>query len=797
MDKAFGIKLFVVVLLAVVVLGASFLAAFLRYQGDALAQASALRPLVYITTPNSGDQLRVDEHVSVEVQAVGGQGFALIDLWIADEKLGSQPIEWGSEAGVTAAFAWEPRSPGAYLIVGQATDNDGIKTTSPGVTVLVTQSEFAGEVEDVSVGFSAGPEVVPAAQGGEGGPGFPGDSAPGGAPWSADPIDWIEAQTTSDPPTTPGLAVEVEDCVVNLAIQDQADNESGFFVYRQAVQDPIAMQLAALDEHQGVGWLKYEDQPGPGTFLYYASAFNDQGSADSNPISAEVDPESCFAEEEASAETLQLEFTNVQLGDDVTQAYCYRSLNGLQWDRWPMSGFFEPQEGGFLPEGDTWEVLLGGEGEEVDETQLSLSLQCWGWENGELEMIGEMERELGDGGTGPLVIQTDRVSFDLTPAMVLDEPVFIPLNEDLSTIDLDPAEFGDTWETLKLSMQMPMPYAFAVQRAGACEEHLPPEMQNLAGKILFCTPWPGYTLDEGTENPQRYLVWVVSEECGAGYGYPPCTSYEEWLQEADKVGFTVTYSTDLVSNYQITFDVPYFTVYVVKPLACESFRSFRVQMWARIDDKTVYGWPSPVETIPCEKPNQGLATVYVNFDKMTFPFVEDGEDEPQDLEIYGKFKAWTSVDEVELWHGRQSDWPSECPSEAFNPTLDASGTLGATEGLGCRRTVSAGIYQYELANSRMCAAPCSENFYAPNRNEVALTVPDGEPIYLMVSLMDYDSASANDTVCYYTWSTHAHTYDEWMNLEDETLWIGGTSSFENGDCRMLVELNGALAPLDE
>lgn len=744
---------------------------------------AALRPVVQITSPSAGDQLAENELVLVTVDALGGTGFEAIELWINGVHQGTHRDLGPTQGGAEVTFAWHPAGVGFHILSARAADSRGGYSTSASVAVLVAAKPGVGEDDDRAA--SSPGLVLPVSDDVGGGPAGPSGDAQTAAPWSGNPLDQLGGQAEAVP-VAPELAAELDGCAVQLSINDLSDNEDGFVVNRQALQAPAAVEVAALGDHDGSGWIETSDVPGAGSYAYTVTAFNDQGGSDSNPVPIAIDPADCPASEQAG-QTMQLQLANLQLGPAVIDAYCYRSLNQGAWDRWPATGFFQPEEGGFLPAGETWEIFLGGDGEEIDESDLSLALQCWGWQAGHLQLIGEVEQGLGEQGPGQWALNDGAFSVELVKEIGQGRLGYIPIGTEFETLDIGPGSWGD-WALFKLGMQMPRPIAFTTTSSETCTDHLTPEAQNLLGTILFCTPWPGYTTGIASDNPQHYLAWLPTGPCLGGLGAGPCKSYDQWLSEANKVGYTVTYWTDDVSDYKYSVSAPYHTVYVIKPLSCQTFRAFTVQMWAQVDAGTVYGPNSQPVSIPCVKPNKGIATVYVTFDNLRFEWIDDGESEPQDIEIYSVFKAWTSAETVEIWQARQSDWDGDCPSEAFSGTLNTSGVLG----LGCRQSVGVVLGGHNLANFPMCIKPCNENWYAPGRNQIALAVPEGEPIHLLYSIMDYDSASANDSVCFHTGQTETHTYEEWQALEEDSFWMNSFAS-DSGDCQVRIILEGALS----
>ena len=100
-------------------------------------------------------------------------------------------------------------------------------------------------------------------------------------------------------PAASELAAELEGCAVQLSINDLSDNEDGFVVNRQGLQAPAAVEVSALGDHEGNGWIETSDVPGAGSYAYTVTAFNDLGGSDSNPVPIAIDPEDCPASEQA------------------------------------------------------------------------------------------------------------------------------------------------------------------------------------------------------------------------------------------------------------------------------------------------------------------------------------------------------------------------------------------------------------------------------------------------------------------------------------------------------------------
>jgi hypothetical protein len=290
---------------------------------------------VAISSPPHGVQLEVGETIMVEAAAIGSLPFQSMELWINGELMGVQAAPSGGAQPFSTYFSWVPVETGIYSLIAATTD-EGNKEMSSQVVVFVTQRETGSEF--VSFGSTT---VLPAPSGGgyvpPDGPGASDSTGPAMI-WEGSIGDWITSLTADVKPAAPELIVIEGECASELQIHDLSDNEEGFVVYRQTGILPMWVQVAALNSQQDVDWIIYTDEGMYGAVTYYVSTFNSKGESKSNLVLVNIDPTDCTSVGKSNViGTVELTLQIPTLG--AQQVYCYRSLDGLTWDRWPQFGF--------------------------------------------------------------------------------------------------------------------------------------------------------------------------------------------------------------------------------------------------------------------------------------------------------------------------------------------------------------------------------------------------------------------------------------------------------------------------
>jgi hypothetical protein len=587
--------------------------------------------------------------------------------------------------------------------------------------------------------------------------------------------------------------VNVESCTAQLSIHDLSNNELGFYVYRQASNDQTWQQVADLAAADGQGWLSFENTPGPGGYNYYVAAYNSQGASPSNPVLANFSIQDCAAVDgnDGNNPVLELDLGELLADSGAEQAYCYQTLDGVNWSRFPMDGFFTP--GG---EGGNSLISLAGLMEDNAQT-VELMLECWGWMGGDLELIGNFDHvfdlpgEIGEG----MIFQGSALA-NVAHLLDFDGPTFFPMGEEFDS-DIFTELGSDIYKYLLVhDPAMPTLFTYVTYDPDECQSHLPPDAQNLFGKILFCTPYPGFDSGEEGGNPQPYLVWNFGDGCGAGYGSPPCNNYQYYEALASlgggNVWFVVT-DQSTAGTFYWNVEAPFLNNLTIPPISCAGQRSFYVTMYFDDGEQIYFGLPSNVYTIDCPTPLPWDIPLDITFDTITFSDLDDGESDPDDVEVYGYMRAWVPGDENRYLNLAEWDeQDGDCPDES----VEWFGSLN-TQGLlidnGCTKTFSNGTYN--LANVAMCQGyskeNCSISGWSFDNNTIQVTVTDGQGLILYLTVYDWDDASGNDLQCWSMLQYEARSRFDWAQVQDHEFSFVGFDQ-GNGNCTVSGTINAVL-----
>lgn len=795
-------------------LGSAFaLLLFVGYRnaGGAAAAASA-PPQVTISSPLAGDPLAVGAPIDVETLALGHEPFFSTELWI-NGVLAS--VDAGPSGGVTpfnSDFMWIPAQPGAYLLVARVVDAKQNVASSMSVLVFVLPNEELTQAADPGDSPEAGDEsaalvVFPSAeQAGQAAqpPAPPGPDASSGPsqPWEGSPVDWITSLTAQAAPNAPQVVATADGCSAVLSIHDLSNNEEGFRVYRQALNSPAWLEISQLSAQSQNEWITYADSGVPGPLLYYVSAFNSQGESPGNISLANVATANCPPLEEANP-MLTVELTGLIPKMNVEQAYCYQSLGGVHWTRWPALGFFTPGEAGFQLEGAFTEILLNDpQGQPVFET-LDLRLECWGWIAGKLGLLGQFTQTIDLENVHDLQVELDGLTAEIAVNVdnlnALGFPGQIPFEGDLGdwnpfpTVDwLPPGSLK--WPEPETA-RMPFIQAWVTYDPAFCTAHLEPEAQNILGSLLLCQPYPGFHPGPGGVNPQPYLVWsLLDNTCKAGFN-EDCLPMSWWIAYAKAkggaIGFIVIDYFEVNDWVEWNVSNPLRTMWEVDPnsspgeLCPLEQRIFQVQMVASglPNYPNFYGPKSNLVKIPCVEPLGDQVTIEVTFETLTLSGIDDDDTDTtgcigpgscDDVEVYGTLRARSSSMNA-------AQKIVFATNDCTNPeAIDFGGFTTGT----CLRELS-GV-SYSLSNMPMCASPCND--WGQGNNSLLIQVKDGDAIKLFSYLTDDDSASDDDPVCVVPglW-TEPKTLLEWAATANETYNL--TADHDNTDCNLKVILN--------
>ena len=749
---------------------------------------------VAISNPQNGAQLEIGEYVIVEVNAIGSNPYTSIELWLDGALVGVQGAPEGGMQPFAVQFSWQPLNLGARSLIAAAVDINGEKAMSAQVVVFVIQGE--NEIELVAQNQDGSSIVSPALPQGEHSP----PEAPGvgvstgpASNWSGSLGNWVNSLTSDEKPAAPDLVARPMECGANLLIHDLSDNEEGFIVYRQMANSPTWIILETLSSQSKVEWIEFVDDEISGIVTYYVLAFNSQGETHSNLAQVNIDPGGCPTEPENSfAESINMTLKLPEVAAE--KVYCYQSRDGVNWARWPITGFLSPDVGGILPEGPIAVQIINGFDNEQGSTPLGLFMDCWGWQGGALSRLGGFSvMELEPDFTGKQLIVGEGLSAEIVFSEIEIKNLAGLLPTQLNLMDFNQLVLPSNRPA---SPDIPRVNLSVTSDRFICIMHLPNTIQGGADQLEFCYLYPAHDPVNGSTIPQPYLVWDFdAEPVCVGGASEECKTYPELLDLAEEnggqVGFTIQ---SLRGGNKTVWNVtdPNLTMFVVPPIPCLGETLFNVRMWYRPGNKgvsvsaspenqvseigedsfsppeTFYGPYSNWVTVPCissNLPSPSLATMVqyydFTFDVMTLSQVDDDDHLATEVvELYGYFYArgkymgyW--VEEPCYFSGFDNCYDNNPPE-----LIHAASTryLLVDDWKSSGVDYISGSYALELKNLCLsttrgsCSYEGQDTYRKKYNNTIRAFFPIDQvewwnSLWFGVRLVDYDEASHDDELC--------------------------------------------------
>jgi Putative zinc-finger len=802
--------------IAVALLGfAAF--SFFRYRASGPALPQGGMSQVSIHQPTSGAELIHTDPVVVDATAIGPEPYSELQLWVNGTLVGVQAGPMDGQSPLSRSFDWIPQQPGTYSLVVEALQAGGNRVPSTPVIVSV-QPHPRFPTDAVLVADN--PEALPVL------PPTPNASTAHARPWSGGIGDWLGSLTPGSAPAAPELSLAAQSCAAELAIHDLSDNEEGFAVYRSLPNATAWQKVASLASQSAAEWVTYVDPGVAGGIVYYVTAFNGEGESASATAVINVDPKGCPSES-VQLQASSVELTDLRLPLGTSTPYCYRSHDGIHWDRWPATGFFvQGEEGQVLggPAVQLWPYSLDGK---ALPPPTNLMLECWGRVDGSLQLLGDFSvQDLGSTEMGPLTQGDFSLQLATDTGVTLQPIELFPMGgQDFEFVQVDPGEleFGFTYHP-----EMVRPYLFATTDKDLCADH------SLAG-ILLCVPYPGFDTGEGAVNPQPYLYWEFGDDCALGNGTPdPCKSLADWVELAERTGGSLGYRLyDSRMQPYWNLSEPRHHSFVIPPETCQGDRYFSIQMWyqpgiemavrrsedlglgprgpslqpvapdeleaglftgdSAIRDLTLYGPPSNTVVVPCGEPLGDFTFVDVTFLTVELDNFDDDDDDPvQDVEVYGYLQVDAPHSpfgpshflNLGIWDEQDDDCVDDTvfytPQEMENslyagcPTFFTFEPQNGADLFLCASTDYTTCSYSTTLGSPIPGSPVTTfTFFEPTNNTLRVLVSQGDGLSLEVVLEDWDDASANDLLCYATLDIHARSEAEWIATHDAPFTITG------------------------
>jgi len=798
----------VVVLIVIAFLGYS---QFNQYQANALAAVSPSSLQVSLSGPVDGVPVSDQSPLMLTAKASSPGQIVLMELWVDGQLFEVQGVP--SDAATStyhSLFLWQPPAPGSYSLAARAENKDGLSEYSKPVVFSIPEGETQpGNDSDSPDDIDSAPGPV---GGGVVSPPGAGDTVGPAQPVSNSVGNWVDSLIgggnsgdQEQAPTAPALHLTANNCAAVLSIHDQSDNEQGFYVFRQSIGSPDWLNIATLDAKDNFDWITFNDENLNGKQTYYVASFNSAGENASVLASVEINPNDCQPKSDQQ-DIMTIALTGLFTELPVNKSYCYRSLGGSAWARWPDSGFFELNQDGRIANGQILTILLDQVDADTTRQPYQVELDCWGWAEDELISLGRLSPTNYDGeNSGPVFLEGIGLSAELAYDLPISfgEPSPTSQYGGVGNLAKDPlTEF-----VYKLDPSMPYVIPKITFNFDECKNNLD-QNQSDSLKEVTCQPYPAYA-EQGLEQP--YLVWYTSLACPGGAN---CRNYTEWLEYADNNGGTVgfdIYEKSSAGFFTHQNSWPWHMVHTIAPYDCDQTYTYSLRMWYNDGNETVYGPLSDPVNAPICPDEPGLAPVeaaenapfvILEFSFDSFHMSEADDDDwgdPDDVEIYGQFYTikfpFDEAGSTQLPVEYQSQWfetlgpgssgtytflniaswasqADECPDDydAFVPDDPIS--------YFCPHQISDGTYF--LTDFYMCKSDKYESCVIEtpgytaetpilyNNNTLRIFVEEFDRVKVGVNYTDWDDASADDTLCSAVTSIGPYSVEQWGSIDNTT-----------------------------
>ena len=426
--KSRFLSILISILLILVILftaSGTVLAATVPSPGDLIPEGNS--PIdVTILTPDNGDEFLANKDISIYMDIVGANIIEYVEIFANGERIADRSFGSGNHAFISLAHSFP--NLGNYMITARVTDSEGyvgmsnpisIEIVRPEEVATVVELGYAHTLSDVAEQSNLDIDVLLAMN-----PDLGVDNPqPQGTivniPLDPDAVDLDQIsvapiptigggadefgventdnlgtkittfmQTTlfppDDLPAAPDLVVQnTSPCYNLMYIYDNADNETGFFVYRAKAGGSFE-RIATLKANNNADYLSITDRNVFGNYTYYVSAFNGAGESPSVPVSfSESDP-SCINEQVMQLKWLDTSFETTSAIDSF---YCYVDVYEGQWHRFPQN----PRDV-FAYTSDAFnDVNLVPPQITINDGEIQygmFNMECWGWQGDNLVSLG-------------------------------------------------------------------------------------------------------------------------------------------------------------------------------------------------------------------------------------------------------------------------------------------------------------------------------------------------------------------------------------------------------------------------
>jgi hypothetical protein len=398
--------------LGVVVIGV--IASFFIPKTNQQLPPGAFSILVNINLPLNGAELPLNEPVSIYAEAIGDKPVHSLELWVdgtfSPTKMDSSPAD---KSPLTATWLWTPAEEGVHRLIVRAIGPGGEVINSNVVRISVLPRE---KITDLQV-TPIPPEQLPPNEPPAANTDFQVPEGPTVAPPPPPFPPQDPPQVPAEPPTgAPGLQGSINQCDATLFIQDNAEDEKGFYLYRFDPTSTTFTRVATLDKHPGTDSFNYLDPSlSLGNHTYYIASFDGSGESPSNLINLNVSSAQCAANGPQSFGLQDAILTTTQTVDKI---YCYLSVDQGPWKRIPYGSnkFIYADAKGF-----DLSKYLGNLISPPPGGSLTLELECWGWSGDTLVYLGYQKQTIDKGP-----VQLIGMDFNLIGKLGITGPETVP-----------------------------------------------------------------------------------------------------------------------------------------------------------------------------------------------------------------------------------------------------------------------------------------------------------------------------------------------------------------------------------
>ena len=341
-------------------------------------------PSIIVHAPSEGEEFATGSIISSRATSTGTNPLDRVELWMDGEMVESQHSAADSSINLTTVHSTIPVkiSEGMHMLYWRAIDNKGQIGQSPPITIIGTERLGGGEtttvaaaegqtLQDIAEDLGGEPDVLAKLNPGLDLGGLPGGTninipktPPGGQgppqggsilvdppvggsiivtdpplkakpPINFGPLISIVANHYPASPTE--LGVGYDNCTVQLAWNDNADNEQAYQVWMKAGAG-VPRLIATLEPRKGTGRASYVfESPSFGIYGFWVEAVNGLGTQPSQVKWLFIDDDTCRGQQ---ATGLEVEILDLNTGGFSGQLYCYISFEGNPEKRTPEQGYF-------------------------------------------------------------------------------------------------------------------------------------------------------------------------------------------------------------------------------------------------------------------------------------------------------------------------------------------------------------------------------------------------------------------------------------------------------------------------